>query len=390
MIDYMAEAKRLEPQLIDIRRDFHRHPELGRRESRTAARIEDILRGAGIETRRAADTGVIGVLKCGKPGRTAAFRADIDALPVTEATGLSYASETDGLMHACGHDIHTAALLGAALILGRNREQLHGTMAFVFQPDEEGDGGAERILKSGVLQELGVESIYGAHTAPELPAGTIGVKYGRFYASAGKFDVTVCGQGTHGAEPENGTDSLYAAARMCTELKQLTGDPADGDHRAVCTVGMFRAGEVRNIISDQAYFEGILRTAGPELREIKKTAIREIVRRIAEEERVEADLKLVDGYVGVTNHNTETRLVQDTAESLLGPAHVTVEDRVLMTTEDFGFYLEKYPGAYYHIGVGSPYPLHSPKYCPDESGIAPAAAVHAAVLTKASISAPDL
>lgn len=274
--------------------------------------------------------------------------------------------------------MHMAAALGAAKLLSLHRSEFSGTAVFIFQPDEEGDGGAKRILDTGILDELGVQEVFGAHVNPSLPAGTIGVKYGRFYAAACMYDVTVHGKGTHGAEPENGTDSLYAAAKMCAALKELTGR-YDGE-RAVVTVGSFHAGTARNIISDHADFSGILRTAGLDLRTELEGSIRSILTKIAADCSVTFDLHMVDGYVGVTNHDGPTRLVQDTASQLLGADHVVVEEDASMTTEDFGFYLLQYPGAYYHIGVGSPYPLHSPKMCPDESALRTASAVHAAVM----------
>ena len=376
-MNWLEEAKKIEPEIIAWRRDFHRHPEIGNREYRTTEKIKEILESCGIETRQVLKTGIIGILRNGD-GPSVAFRADIDALPVTEEVPVPFASEVDGMMHACGHDIHTASLLGAAKLLSLHREAFSGTAVFIFQPDEEGDGGAQRILDTGILDELKVRSVYGAHGNPFLPPGTVGVKYGRFYAAACVYDVTVHGKGTHGAEPENGTDSLYAAARMCAALKEMTG--VYHGERAVVTVGEFHAGTARNIISDHANFSGILRTAGLDLREEMEQKIRKTLDQIADEAHVTYDLRMQNGYVGVTNHDEQTRLVQDAASALLGADHVQVEQDATMTTEDFGFYLLKYPGAYYHIGIGSPYPLHSPKMCPDESALVTAAAVHAAVM----------
>lgn len=385
MINWLKEAEQIEQEIIGLRRDIHRHPELGNEEFRTAGLIDGYLGELGIECRRVLDTGVIGVLRGrgaagNAPGKTVAFRADMDALPVTEETGLPYASENPGVMHACGHDLHVAALLGAAKLMAGHRDELTGNVVFIFQPDEEGEGGAERILETGILDDLGVDAVFGAHCEPSLAPGTIGIKYGRFYASACKFDITVRGMGSHGAEPEKGTDSLYAAAKISVALKELTGY-TDGE-RAVVTVGTFNAGTARNIISDHADITGILRTAGIDLRERKKAEIRGIVDDICKSVGVTADVKLMDGYVGVTNHDSGTELVKEAAAELLGADRVVTEEDATMTTEDFGFYLLKYPGAFYHIGVGSDYPLHSPKICPDESALKYAASVHAAVMEK--------
>lgn len=413
MTDWLAESGKIYGEITALYEDLHRHPELGNQEYRTTEIIENYLRECGIQTFRVLETGVIGYLpdpegsesegnfcpdmpaefaspskrlqqpvsgRLSGKGRTVAFRSDIDALPVKEETGLPYASESAGVMHACGHDIHMASLLGAAKILSRNRDAWQGNAVFIFQPDEEGDGGAERILETGILDRLQVDAVFGAHCNPELLPGTVGIRYGRFYASACKFDVTVRGKGTHGAEPEKGTDSVYAAARMCARLKELTGS-YDGE-RAVVTVGAFHAGTARNIIPDHAEFSGILRTAGIGLRDRIKTEITQIVREIDRDTGTRSEFHLVDGYVGVTNHDAETKVVQLAAEELLGKDHVAIETEATMTTEDFGFYLLRYPGSYYHIGVGAEYPLHSPKMCPDEKVLRVAPAVHAAVMAK--------
>lgn len=377
-MDFLKEAQAIEGKMISFREDIHEHPELGNHEKRTTEKIIEVLHSMDIETEQVLSTGVIGILHGNRKGRRVAFRSDIDALPVKEETGLPYASKTTGVMHACGHDMHMAALLGAAKILSDHRGEIPGTVVLIFQPDEEGDGGAERIMNSGVLDELDVDTVYGAHVEPSLPCGTIGVKYGQFYANALKYDIHVQGKGTHAAQPENGTDSLCAAAQMVVALKKLNEENNDG--RCVCTTGCFQAGTIRNIISDHADFSGILRSTTPEMRKAKAERIRKTVEQIAEDYHVHVTCDLVMGYPGVINHDENSLLVEETAENLLGKDHVVIEKKPTMTTEDFGYYIEKYKGCFYHIGVNSPYPLHSPKMCPDEHALATAAAVHAAVL----------
>ena len=377
MIDFLSESLHIYRWMRAIREDIHAHPETGNEEYRTTDVILKCLKELNLETYRPLPTGVIGVLHGGKPGSVCAFRADIDALPVTEETGLSCASVNTGVMHTCGHDMHTAALLGTARILSMHKEELQGSVVFIFQPDEEGDGGAKRILDTGILDEPGVKAVYGAHIEPSLPAGTIGVKYGSFYANAATIDITVHGHGGHAAEPEKCTDSLYACARLCAELKKLTKEE-DG-RRSVCTIGSFHAGNVRNIISDRAECHGILRCSDIALRETRKQEIVEICQRVEAQEHVTADLVLKDGYPGVFNHDEDVRLVQETAEALLGKDHV-VQEPASMTTEDFGFFLEKYEGCYYHIGVDSAYPLHNARMNPKEEALGYAAAVHSAVV----------
>lgn len=382
MIDYLQEAGRLQQPMAAFREDIHAHPELGNQEKRTAEKIRQALDSFQIEVIPVLETGTIGLLKGAGPGRSVAFRSDIDALPIQEETGLLYASCFPGRMHACGHDMHMASLLGAAAILSAHRNRLKGKAVFIFQPDEEGDGGAQRILKTGILDQLGVTAVYGAHVEPSLPVGTIGVRYGSFYANACVFDITVIGKGCHAAEPEKGTDVVLAAARMVASLKELNTAWIDGQ-RCVCSVGSFHAGTVRNILPEKAELHGILRCTTPEMREDKMKEIRERLCRIASQNQVQLDLKMRKGYPGIVNHEEDVRLVEHTAVKLLGKEHVVEEATGTMTTEDFGFYLEQYRGAYYHVGIGSAYPLHSSHMVPDEKALTYAAAVSAAVMEAA-------
>jgi len=382
VIDFLQKAWDLQQDMAAFREDIHAHPEIGNQERRTADKIRNALNALDIEVIPVLDTGTIGVLQGEEPGGAVAFRSDIDALPIQEETGLPYASCRPGLMHACGHDMHIASLLGAASILAAGRNRLKGRAVFIFQPDEEGDGGAQRILDTGVLDQLGVTAVYGAHVEPTLPVGTIGVRYGSFYANACVFDVVIKGRGCHAAEPEKGTDVVFAAAQMVESLKELNTDWIDGQ-RCVCSVGSFHAGTVRNILPEEAEFHGILRCTTKAMREDKMIKIRERLTAIADKNKVRAELTIRRGYPGIVNHDKDVRLVEKTAVGLLGKDHVIEEAAGTMTTEDFGFYLEKYQGAYYHVGISSPYPLHSPHMVPDEKALTYAAAVHAAVMEAA-------
>lgn len=378
MIDFISEAEKIKPWMISVRRDIHAHPELGNHEYRTKDKITGILKSLNMEVYPVLDTGVIGVLHGSKQGKCITFRSDMDALPIYEKTDLPFSSENKGVMHACGHDMHMASLLGCARILSEHRKELKGNFVFIFQPDEEGEGGAERILKTGILDKLGVQAVYGMHVEPSLPTGVIGYKYGSFYANAVKFDVHVMGKGCHGAEPEKGTDSLYAAAEMTCALKKLTRH--ENGERSVCTVGMFQAGTARNIISDHADFSGILRCSSLSLREMRKKQIQDILHDKAEQNGVQTESRIVNGYIGVENHDEDVSHVKDTAERLFGPSFVKEEKEATMTTEDFGFYLKKYKGCFYHLGVNSSYPLHSDHMSPDENALVHGAAFSAALM----------
>ena len=376
MTDWRREAEEIAAELIALRRDFHRYPETGNKEYRTSEVIETYLKSLGIETYRPLETGVIGILRGSSIGKTCAFRSDIDALPIKENTGLSYASVNEGIMHACGHDIHMSALLGAAKLLSIHRDTLKGTVIFIFQPDEEESGGAERLIKAGIIEKA--DAVFGCHVNPDLPVGTCGIRYGSFYASAAKYDVTVHGKASHGAEPENGIDALYSAAEMCRKLKTLSGRYDEG--RAVVTTGILTAGTARNIIADTARFSGIIRTETPQLRTLLKEKVRSVIEETDERHGTVSEAEICDGYCGIVNHDAETEHVQKCAEALLGRENTILLAEGTMTTEDFGFYLLKKPGCYYHLGVQSRAGLHSAQFDPDERSIACGAALHAYVI----------
>ncbi len=369
-------AQSYKSKLYALREQIHRHPELGNHEYLTADLVEKTLNGLGIETERLTETAVIGTLRGGKPGLTVALRADMDALPVTEDSGAVFSSETPGVMHACGHDVHTAAALGAAMLLAEEREELPGTVKFFFEPDEEGSGGARRMIAAGCME--GVDAVFGAHVAPDLPAGMIGVRYGKFYAASDMFTVTMHGRSAHGAQPENGIDALAAAAAAVSELRKLPvkyiQDPA------VLSIGTFHAGTAGNIIADTAVFSGIMRTLGPDDRETLKKAFRKCVEETAALYGAVPEINIRESYAGVVNTETETLHVQRTAEALFGAENVRVLDRPTMTTEDFGYFIDAAKGSFFHIGAGCTAPLHNPKFLPEPLTIIRLTALHADII----------
>ncbi len=376
MTDYLSEARAIADELSALRRDFHRQPELGNREFRTAQRIGAYLRDLGIPTRRLLDTAVVGRLEGARPGPTVALRADMDALPLTEATGADFASETPGVMHACGHDVHMAAVLGAARLLAARRASLPGTVVLLFQPDEEGRGGARRMIDAGALE--GVDAVFGAHVAPDLPAGHVGVRYGKFYAASDTFRVVVKGVSAHGAQREKGVDALGAAAALAVRLIDLPKSLPDGE-RAVLSVGTFRAGSAENALADRAELAGIIRTLGPAARAGMRRLFSEAVDAVVPAWGATAEVELRESYPGVVNDDAMTALAERAAREALGDAAVHVIDAPTMTTEDFGYFLQACPGSFYHIGAGCALSLHSTGFLPDDAAVITAAAVHAAV-----------
>ena len=374
--DYLSEAAGLQAELFSLREAFHRTPELGNREFKTAERIEHTLRALGLRPRRVLETGVIATLHGSLPGPTIALRADMDALPVQETTNAPFASETPGVMHACGHDVHLASVLGAAMLLSRHRHELRGSVRFLFQPDEEGEGGAERMIAAGCMK--GVKAVFGGHVTPDLPAGTVGVRYGKFYAASDTFQIRLFGRAAHGAEREKGVDALEAGAILVQELirlpERLTGE------RSVVSVGTFRSGTARNVVADEAEITGIMRTLGDEARLTMRSLMRDACRGVANQTDVSVEIQLQKSYPGVINHDAETDHVRRVAGELFGRKNVVVLDLPTMKTDDFGYFLLHRPGVYYHFGAGCDQPLHSPDFLPEAHTVVTGAALHAAVL----------
>ena len=378
-LDFLREAEGLADEIIAIRHAIHRCPELGNREYKTSALIAERLADWDFEVERTLDTAVVGRLRGALPGPCVALRADMDALPLQEVTGAAFASENPGVMHACGHDVHVAAALGAARLLSLCRARLRGSVVFLFQPDEEGNGGAKRMLEAGAL--TGVDAVFGAHVSPELPLGCVGVRYGKFYAASDMFHIVVEGKSAHGAEREKGIDALAAGAELVTALLALPGTMAG--ERCVLTVGKFSAGAAGNIVAARAELDGILRTLGPRARETLRERVRQTARDVASRTGTRIDCRLRESYPGVVNDDGMTRRVHEIAADVLGPERVRVIDGPTMTTEDFGYLNQAIPGTFYHIGAGCSLPLHNPGFLPDDRAAVIAAALHAAVLTRA-------
>ena len=370
-------ASEYSEEIMGLRETIHRHPEMGNKEYRTADLIESYLISLGIETERFLDTAVKGVLHGKSGGRTVALRADMDALPVDEATGAAFASGVPGVMHACGHDVHTAAALGAARILSEIKDDLDGNVVFLFQPDEEGRGGAERMIKEGCME--GVDAIFGAHVSPDMPAGNIGVRYGKFYAASDMFTVVVTGRSSHGAVREKGIDALGAAAEMVTALLKLPRQITDD--KCVLTIGRMNSGTAGNIMPGSAEFEGIIRTLGPQTRAAMEKSFRRTTHEIAERTGTEVSIDYIHSYPGVVNNEEMTALAEQAAITQFGRDRVCRIDEPIMTTEDFGCFMDEAPGAFYHIGAGCEKPLHSESFLPKEDVVIKLAEMHAAVVT---------
>lgn len=369
-------AKTYLSEFAEIRHDIHAHPEIGNQEFRTSEIVEKQLQSFGIHTERLTETAVMGTLSC-NPGKTIAFRADMDALPIQETTSCPFASTKSGFMHACGHDVHTAALLETAKILSLHKEELSGTVKFFFQPDEEGNGGAQRMIDKGCMKD--VSAVYGAHVDPTLPLGTIGIRYGKFYAASLMYDVTVKGKSAHGAYPEQGIDALAAAAEMATAVRKLPKLFLPGE--CVITTGRFNSGTARNIVADSASFQGIIRVFGNKVKEELLQQFKTQIDGINKAFKTETEIHFYSTHNGVVNTDRETDIVKEAV--LQNGLDLRIIDNPLLTTEDFGHFIDAvHAGSFYHIGVNQPYPLHNSSFLPDDEAVAYACAAHLSVAYK--------
>lgn len=376
------EALTMAPSWRELFCRLHRHPELGRAERRTAELIRSRLEELGVPYMPLADTGTVAVIQGGQHGRTIGFRADIDALPITEDTDLPYASRNPGVMHACGHDFHTAALLGAAELLQARRDTLPGAVKLFFQPDEEGDGGAARMIAAGCMENPRVDAALCCHVESGIPTGTVLVKAGPICAASNPFTVTLRGRGTHGAKPHLGTDVIVAGAQIIAALQTISSRRTSPTEPVVVTVGSFHAGEAGNVLPEEAVFTGILRTMGGAARERVKEDFRSLVSGVAAGMGVEAAVTISESYPGCRNDPGMTDLLRRAAGKILGPENVLELAEPSMGTDDFGYFSDAVPGCYYYIGVGNEdkgftYPNHNPHFAADPEALPLAAAIEA-------------
>lgn len=378
-MDYLKKSEELTEQLTIIRGYLHSHPELGNTEFLTSEFLEKELLKMGLEVKRILGTALVATLhgKGKNTGRKVALRADMDALPIEEKTVCPFKSSTPGIMHACGHDIHMTAALGTAMLLLQCKENINGDVIFLFEPDEEGRGGARRMIDAGVLD--GVSAVFGGHVEPGLPLGTVGIKYGKFYAASDVMTIRIHGRSCHGATPEKGADALLAASEMALELTRIK--PSSGD-KAVLSIGQIKSGTSCNVIADEAELKGIVRTLGNDDRLEMRELISSAVNEISEKNKVTSDLELSYSYGGVVNTQAETALMEECARNELGHDKVTLLEEPTMTTEDFGYFIDACSGSFCHIGAGCTEPLHSPYFLPDIKAAVTAAAVYAETIVE--------
>jgi hippurate hydrolase len=360
-------------EFVKIRRDLHRHPELAFNERRTSGVIAGLLAEWGYEvTTGIGKTGVIATLRRGNGPRALAIRADFDALPINETTGVPYASETRGVMHACGHDGHTTILLAAARRLA-DSGVFRGTLHLVFQPAEEIGAGASALIKDGLFERFPVDAIYGLHNWPNVPAGQFGFVVGPAMASVDRASVRVRGKGGHGAAPHEAVDPVVAAAHIVTALQTVVSRNVDPLDVGVVTVATIHGGEAANVIPEWVDLKLTTRSFRPEIRSLLQTRVPAVIRAQAESFGAEADVDYQLGFPSLVNHAAETRLVADLARETFGEAKIAKDFRPRTASEDFAFYLEQRPGSFVFVGNGDGPTLHSASYNFNDDIIAPAA-----------------
>ncbi len=372
--DYMIEKRRL----------LHRIPERGFAEYKTQRAIMDALDEIGIPY-QSERTWVIGLIEGARPGETVALRADMDALPLDEPPGCTFRSEHPGMMHACGHDAHVALLLGAAKVLYGIRDQLCGNVKLLFQPAEETDGGAEPMVAAGALENPHVDRVYGLHVQPYLPVGTIETRTGTLNASTDTVELIIHGRASHGAYPESSADAIVCAAQVITALQTLVSRNLSPLSSAVLSIGMISGGTAGNIICDKVSLRGTLRTANGEIRSMMKRRIAEVTTSVCVALGCRAEVNITSGYAALVNDAHEATRVRRVGVRLLGEEHTVEKRDPSMGGEDFSFFCDAVPGAFFHLGCTKkenlPAPLlHSRDFSLDEDCLTVGALMHVALV----------
>jgi amidohydrolase len=375
-----ADIDEIMPGVIADRRYLHQHPELGMQEYETSAYVVERLRALQVESIRTgiANTGVTALIHGRKPGdgasKVALVRADMDALPILEENDVEYKSLSPGAMHACGHDAHTAMLLGVARILLDRRDQFSGTVKLLFQPAEEGPGGAKPMIEQGVLENPHVDAVFGLHVAQDLELGKIEVRPGPAMASSDRFNVIIQGKGGHGASPHLAVDPVMVAAYAVTTLQTIVSREVDPVDPAVVTVGKIQAGQANNVIPDTAELRGTVRSFNPERRQMLARRVQDVITGVAESFGASAQVEYQFGYPATINDPEMTDLVIEAARGVVGEDNVLIAD-LQMGAEDFSYFLQERPGCFFFVGTrneerGLTWGHHHPRFDIDEDGMA--------------------
>lgn len=375
--------KKYTDEMIDIRRQIHRHPELSNQEFKTTELIKETLTGYGVEIAEIGlKTGVVGIIRGAKPGKTVAIREDIDALPVEELTGLPFASENKGVCHACGHDIHTTTLLFCAKVLSELKDELCGNVMLLFQPAEEKGTGARQLVECGFDKVLKPDVFVGLHVSPEYPAGSIGLKKGPANASCDTFYIKITGKGGHGAHPENCIDPVAISGYVLAQLQTVVSRENHPVYPAVMTIGSIHGGMAPNVIPDYVEMSGTLRSLNPESRQTMQDAIDRIVKSCSEAMRGHGEITWEKGMPPLVNSDEVIDGLNAAASKTIGSDHVITVKNPSLGSEDFSYLFPEYgPGAQFRLGSGNAedpntrHGLHNAKNVFDDSCLAAGASV---------------
>lgn len=384
----IKKAEQLQDTLVTIRREIHSNPEIGFQEVKTSALVADELRKLGLDVRtNVAVTGVVGTLKGKYPGKTLLIRADMDCLQLTELNDVPYKSRNEGFMHACGHDAHTTCLIGAAMLLSQYKEQLKGNVKFVFQPAEEINGGAQIMVKEGVLDDPKVDAVMGIHVWPTIEAGKIGVRYGALCAAPDFFKIIIQGKGGHAALPDKCIDPVSIGCQVYMSLQTIISRRVDPLEPAVITVGKLNAGTSLNIIPDTLVMEGTVRTLSKELRDEIPKMMEAVVKGITEANGAVYEFEYRRNYPPLVNDGIITQIIEEAGIEVLGRDNVVRIPKPTMGGEDFAYFQENIPGSFFIIGTcnpekGTDKPLHHSQFDIDEDILYKASAVIAACALK--------
>ncbi|WP_145084140.1 M20 metallopeptidase family protein [Sedimentibacter saalensis] len=379
-VKIMCDMENISEELINIRREFHKDPELGGYEFKTMDRICSYLDSWGIEYKKGiAQTGVCAIVRgknrSGEKNICVGVRADIDALPLKEEADVDFKSLNDGAMHACGHDAHTAIALGTAKVIKSMEDTLKGDVKFFFQPAEETTGGAERMISEGVLKNPDVDYVLGLHVDTGINTGTVKLKYGKMMASSDEITIRVSGKSTHGAHPDKGVDPLVIAANLIMSLQSLVSRNISPLNQAVFTLGTIHGGTRGNIIPDEVEMTGILRTLDPETRSFMKKRIGEMVENVPKAYGGEGKLFIRESYMALINSDEAVDSVRSVAEKILGENNILISHEPDMGTEDFSYFAANVKSCFFNLGcrneeIGAVYPIHSNRFKIDENCLA--------------------
>lgn len=352
MIDFFNEANSIKDELINIRRDIHMHPEIGFEEERTSKIIKNFLWYEGIEYKNVAGTGICAIINGNNHNnRVIAARADIDALPLVDKKDCYYKSKIQGKMHACGHDAHTAILLGVARIMNRHKDEFSGTIKLLFEPAEETSGGAPIMIREGVLENPHVDAIIGLHVSEDVDCGKISIKEGMVNAASNPFKITVRGVSSHGASPQLSIDPIVISSHIITAIQNIVSRETSPLKPTVVTIGSIHGGTAMNIIPEEVVLEGTIRTITDKDREFVTRRLRDIVQNILRSFRAEGDIEIEEGYPLLYNNSNMISILRSNAENIIGRENIIIKREPSMGVESFAYFANACPSVFYYLGT---------------------------------------